>query len=348
MQGPPNPTEKDEASVPTEPVPDGPHSSGGTVILRRKAANRTLPSNLVEGELDLLSSSPPPRAGVIPARKKRRLEKPLPTTTDEAARKTASTDVSVDLPPPAVDNDVVNADPVTDTQTNFKVTLAFRRWILEEDAKLTRAVANTSKKKWGNEYKTDWDAVAALVPGRTAIQCRRHSWKEINRTTGRRGTWTEDEDSKLKDTVQTHGDKNWCAIAALIPGRSRGQCRSRWYRGSVSSIDRANGRAGKWTEDEDTKLKDAVQTHGGKNWCAIAALVPDRSISQCRTRWHNGWANGPKVGKWAEDEDIKLKDAMQTHGGKNWCAIAGLILGRTTRQCQHRWKLVDPNRSFSG
>jgi hypothetical protein len=45
-------------------------------------------------------------------------------------------------------------------------------------------------------------------------------------------------------------------------------------------------RTGKWVEDEDSKLKDAVQTHGGKNWVAIAALVPGRSKQQCRSRWH--------------------------------------------------------------
>jgi hypothetical protein len=71
MQGPPNPTKEDEASIPTELVPDGPHSSGGTVMLRRKAAKRTLPWDLVEGELDLLSP-PPPQAEVNPSRKKRR------------------------------------------------------------------------------------------------------------------------------------------------------------------------------------------------------------------------------------------------------------------------------------
>jgi hypothetical protein len=34
--------------------------------------------------------------------------------------------------------------------------------------------------------------------------------------TGRSGTWTAGEDSKLKDAVQTHGDKDWVAIAALV------------------------------------------------------------------------------------------------------------------------------------
>jgi hypothetical protein len=52
------------------------------------------------------------------------------------------------------------------------------------------------------------------------------------------------------------------------------------------SIDRANGRTGKWAEAEDSKLKDAVQTHGGKDWAAIAALVPGRTQKQCHQKWH--------------------------------------------------------------
>jgi hypothetical protein len=46
-----------------------------------------------------------------------------------------------------------------------------RLWKSEEDAKLTRAVTNTPKKRWGKEYKINWDAVAALVPGRVESQC---------------------------------------------------------------------------------------------------------------------------------------------------------------------------------
>jgi hypothetical protein len=34
-------------------------------------------------------------------------------------------------------------------------------------------------------------------------------------------------------------------------------------------------------------LKYAVEMHGGKDWVAIAALVPYRSKSQCHKRWHN-------------------------------------------------------------
>jgi myb proto-oncogene protein len=291
---------------------------------------------------------------------------------------------------------------VTDTQPNDGITRATGSWTLEEAAELTRAVATTSKKMCGKEYKTDWVAIAALVPGRTRRQCR-DRWNDvldtsIDRANGRTGQWAEDEDSKLRDAVQRHGGKNWgaitalvpgrtkkqcCkrwhlsngrtgkwtedediklknavrthggkdwdAISALVPGRARSQCRSRWHEVLDPSIDRANGRTGQWTAVKDSKLKDAVQTHGGKDWGAISALVPGRAESQCRSRWHNilnpsiGRGNGRK-GKWTEGEDSKLKDAAQTHGGKNWAAISALVSGRTKTQCYYRWRTtLDPN-----
>jgi hypothetical protein len=67
------------------------------------------------------------------------------------------------------------------------------------------------------------------------------------------------------------------------------------------SIDRANGRTGKWTEDEDSKLKDAVQTHGGKNGAAIAALVPGRTKKQCHKKWHT--ALDPSIDRVNERAD---------------------------------------------
>jgi myb proto-oncogene protein len=107
----------------------------------------------------------------------------------------------------------------------------------------------------------------------------------IDRANERTGKWTADEDSKLKDAVQIHGGKNWGAISALVPGRKTMQCNYRWQTTLDPSIDRANESTGKWTEPEDSNLKDAVRTHGGKNWGAIAALVPGRLEKQCGSRW---------------------------------------------------------------
>jgi hypothetical protein len=351
MQAPPHPpTDQAEAE---SPIPTEVESMSNGPNLRRKAAKRTLPWDLAAGELDLISPQPP-QAEDIPAvaRKKPRLEEPFSASTDEAARKSAFPDLSVDLAPPAADADGdideanTNADPSTDTQPN---AVATGNWTLEEDAKLTHAVANISKKRCGKGYKNDWVVISTLVLGRTRGQCF-HRWKDvldpsIDRANGRSGKWTAVEDIKLKDAVHTHGDKDWVAISALVPGRTKIQCCRRWRDVLDPSIDRANGRTGKWAADEDSKLKDAVQTHGDKSWAEISALVPGRTRSQCHSRWCDvldpsiDRANG-RSGKWAEDEDSKLKDAVHTHGRKNWVTISALVPGRTRAQCNHRWHEV--------
>jgi hypothetical protein len=205
-------------------------------------------------------------------------------------------------------------------------------WAEDEDIKLKNTVQMHGGKGWGT--------IAALVPGRTKHQCRKRWKNAVDGTTGRKGKWAEDEDVKLKDAVQTQGDKDWGAIAALVPGRTKDQCYQRWHEALYRSIDPASGRTGRWTrwtEDEDIKLKGAVQMHGDKNWAVIAALVPNRTKRQCNHRWHDFWDPNidpatSRTGKWAEDEDIKLQDAVQMHGGKDWGAIAALVPGRTRSQ----------------
>jgi hypothetical protein len=284
------PDEEVEASVSTENVKEDPNLND-TFVVHRKAAKRTLPWDLSVDELELLS---PPQAADTPATKRPRLEEPSSASTDEAATTISSHDTAVSLAAAAAAaSDNADADPMTDSKPNAGAsTRATGYWTPEEDAKLTSAVTNTSKKKRGKEYKTDWVAIAALVPGRTRCQCH-HRWNIVldpstKRASGRKGKWAEDEDIKLKDAVQTHGEKDWAAIAALVPGRAGQQCRDRWNKALTPSIDEASGRTGKWTAVEDSKLKDAIKTHGGKKWGAIAALVPGRTENQCYERWRNG------------------------------------------------------------
>jgi hypothetical protein len=339
-----NPTDQAEASIRTPTTVTNKGTNWiRTVKVPRKAAKRTLPFDLTVDELDLVSRS---QAEDISARKKPRLEAPLPTATKyEATRETASPDVSGGLTPPTADDENANADPVTNTQPNTGATWATGRWKLEEDAKLTRAVANTPKKKWGNEFKTDWAAISELVPGRTSKQCCKR-WPavldpNIGLTSGRKGKWTAVEDSQLKNAVQTQGDKDWVAISLLVPGRTKKQCNKRWH----DVLRRASGRKGKWTVVEDSKLKDAVELHGDKDWVAISLLVPGRTNIQCWGRWDctlypSMSLTAGHTGTWEEDEDNKLNDAVQTQGDKDWAAISALVPGRTRNQCSNRWHAV--------
>jgi hypothetical protein len=67
----------------------------------------------------------------------------------------------------------------------------------------------------------------------------------------------------LKDAVLAHGGKNWEEITALVPGRTKSQCRNRWHETLVPNIDPATARADQWASDEDKMLKNAVPTYGG-------------------------------------------------------------------------------------
>jgi hypothetical protein len=83
-------------------------------------------------------------------------------------------------------------------------------WAPEEDAKLTEAV---------KKYGTHWVAAAAMVPGRTNMQCRRR-WTHTLDTAGKiAGLWNGEEDTQLTEAVKNYG-KSWVAIAAMIPGRT--------------------------------------------------------------------------------------------------------------------------------
>jgi hypothetical protein len=209
-------------------------------------------------------------------------------------------------------------------------------WTTDEDSKLTSAVQRHGGKKWVT--------VAKLLPGRTKIQCKcrwndflKHS---IDQAAVRLGTWTEDEDNKLKDAVHIHRGKQWGIIATLVPGRTKAQCSGRWYSALNPSVVLTAGHSGKWTEDEDNMLTYAIHVHGDKGWTGITALVPGRTRKQCHYRWHkclNSTLTAAYIRPWTEDEDVELLHALQMYGGKKWDAITALVPLRSKRQCHGRW-----------
>jgi hypothetical protein len=75
--------------------------------------------------------------------------------------------------------------------------------------------------------------------------------------------WTLEEDAQVAKTKKKQWGKvykiDWVAVAALVPGRTNRQSHHRWRNALDPSIDWANGRAGKCTEDEGLKLQDAVK-----------------------------------------------------------------------------------------
>jgi hypothetical protein len=359
IQGPSTPTEDGEASIPMEQAmrrDNDPHMNQyPTFTVRRKAAKRTFPWDIPAEEIQLALTRPHDDDGYVRETNRPRLEEPVPRSTDEAPTENTAHNITVALP--AADNAptataATESEPVTDTHPNVRATGTSHFWKPAEDEKLTRAITSTRKKKHKGRVTIDWAAICALVSGRTRKQCKNRWHKvldpSIDRTNGRTGKWKEDEDVELKNAVHKHDGKDWVAIAALVQGRTKKQCQSRWRDVSDPRTTETNGRTGKWEEEEVIKLKAAVQIQGVRDWAAVAALVPGRTKKQCFYRWRDvsnpitNQVNG-RTGKWNEDEDIKLKAAVQIHGDKDWVAISAQVSGRTTIQCHNRWRnTLDP------
>ena len=75
-------------------------------------------------------------------------------------------------------------------------------------------------------------------------------------------------------------------IARMLPGRTENavKIRYRQLKRSPKDKDSPVKYRGKWTEEEDLALCNAVARHGEKNWRVIARLVPNRDDVQCLQR----------------------------------------------------------------
>ena len=72
---------------------------------------------------------------------------------------------------------------------------------------------------------------------------------------------------------------------------------------------------GKWTEEEDARLKQIVETNGAKNWKGIAELLGTlRNDVQCLHRWNKVLKPGLHKGPWTEEEDNIVKYMVMEHG----------------------------------
>ena len=60
-------------------------------------------------------------------------------------------------------------------------------------------------------------------------------------------------------------------------------------------------KGGKWSPDEDDRLRTAVGKLGEDKWVAVAGCVGSRDRKQCRKRW-KALKPGVVKGRWTEDE----------------------------------------------
>ncbi|XAR63943.1 hypothetical protein NMG60_11024111 [Bertholletia excelsa] len=203
-------------------------------------------------------------------------------------------------------------------------------WTNMEDKKLLHVIQQRGIENW-------IDIAVLLGTNRTPFQCLARYQRSLNASILKR-EWTEGEDDKLRAAVEVYGESNWQLVASMLEGRTGTQCSNRW----MKSLHPARQRVGRWTFDEDKRLKVAVMLFGPKTWKKIADFVPGRTHVQCRERWFNSLDPSLNLGEWTEEEDLRLKSAIAEHG-YCWSKVATCVRPRTDSQCRRRWKVLLPD-----
>ncbi|CAH1168854.1 unnamed protein product [Phyllotreta striolata] len=103
-----------------------------------------------------------------------------------------------------------------------------------------------------------------------------------------------------------------------------------------SSRYRKSINKGRWSKEEDTKLKQLVEEYQDK-WELVAEHFPDRSDVQCQQRWTKVVNPDLVKGPWTKEEDEKVIELVNKYGAKKWTLIARHLRGRIGKQCRERW-----------
>jgi hypothetical protein len=148
---------------------------------------------------------------------------------------------------------------------------------------------------------------------------------------GSRLVWSAAEDAILLKAVASNSGKNWKAVAAALPNRTRAQCAHRFQKVLNPTLKK-----GAWTNEEDILLTEAVNKHGSGKWSRIAEAVPGRNGKQCRERWQNHLRGDVKKEAFTAEED-ELIVRLRTEMGNRWAQIARFLPGRTENAVKNRW-----------
>eukprot|EP01132_Coremiostelium_polycephalum_P002414 gene2414-2981_t len=177
------------------------------------------------------------------------------------------------------------------------------KWAKEESQKLIQLVHEHGDKQWKK-------IAHQIGGGKTGAQCAQH-WKRVLCPAIRKGSWDEDEELKLFNLVEKHG-QSWKNVASEIRTRTDIQCRYQYFKSCMS-------REVPWSPREDEILQKKVNENKQEgsdrhiNWMEVSKAMArgrqtkiPRTALECKSRWeHITYGAPPLLAGIIPTEDLQ-------------------------------------------
>ncbi|XP_050084129.1 uncharacterized protein LOC126570431 [Anopheles aquasalis] len=191
----------------------------------------------------------------------------------------------------------------------------------------------------GETFTVDWLQVSnvAVSQRHTAAACE-GMWSNYLKPGIRRCNWESQEETLLEQACQEYGYQDWEKIAQRIDGRSPYQCLTH-FQTNLSAM--AKNAKMPWTAEEDQRLIDLVEKNRiGKVivWNKVVENMPYRNKTQVYTRYMFTLKQPLRNIKFSPEEDCVIIAYVQRFGENFRFFPDGMLLGRTTRQIQARYR----------